>query len=245
MSAAASVDPNGSIVSYSWTFGDGAGATGATTTHTYAQDGNYTVRLIAVDNDGLADTVFTTTKVANVAPAIALFAGDTLLPGETYSKSSSFTDPGADPWSATVNYGDGSGTMALPLSAKTFSLSHTYANVGTFTVTVGVSDDHVTSTSTATVLVWSPVQGVQSALDLVNAMASDGRLSGGSANALGSKLDAALKQLDAGKTTPAANQLNATRNQLDAMVGSGQLPASVLQPLHTLVDRLIATLGRP
>jgi len=245
MSAAASVDPNGSIVSYSWTFGDGAGATGATTTHAYAQDGNYTVRLIAVDNDGLADTVFTTTKVANVAPAIALFAGDTLLPGETYSKSSSFTDPGADPWSATVNYGDGSGTMALPLSAKTFSLSHTYANVGTFTVTVGVSDDHVTSTSTATVLVWSPVQGVQSALDLVNAMASDGRLSGGSANALGSKLDAALKQLDAGKTTPAANQLNATRNQLDAMVGSGQLPASVVQPLHTLVDRLIATLGRP
>ena len=55
MSAATSVDPNGTIVSYSWSFGDGgAPATGVSTTHTFAQDGNYNVRLITVDNDGLA-----------------------------------------------------------------------------------------------------------------------------------------------------------------------------------------------
>jgi DNA/RNA endonuclease G (NUC1) len=244
MSAANSIDPNGSIVSYSWTFGDGASATGSTTTHTYAQDGDYKVRFIAVDNDGLADTLFTTAHVANVAPTIAAFAGDTLLPGETYTTASTFTDPGADPWTASVNYGDGSGTMALALNAKAFSLSHTYANAGTFTVTVGVTDDHVTSTSTATVLVLSASQGVESAMDLVSAMASDGRLSGGNANAISSKLDAALKQLNAGKTTPAANQLGAALNQLDAMVRSGQVPASVMQPLHTLVDRLIASIGK-
>ena len=53
-----------------------------------------------------------TATVANVAPIVGAFAGATLLPGETYTASGSFTDPGADPWTATVDYGDGTGTDA-------------------------------------------------------------------------------------------------------------------------------------
>ena len=50
-------------------------------------------------------------------------------------------DPGTDTWTATVDYGDGSGSQALPLTGKTFELSHVYADNGSYTVTVTVNDD--------------------------------------------------------------------------------------------------------
>jgi len=53
-----------------------------------------------------------------------------------------FTDAGADTWTATVNYGDGSGAKPLTLNAdKTFGLSHVYADNDVYTVTVTVSRD--------------------------------------------------------------------------------------------------------
>lgn len=67
--ASGSVDPNGSIVSYAWDFGDGNSGTGVAPTHTYDFFGSYTVRLVTTDNDGLVDTVSTTVEVAQVTPA--------------------------------------------------------------------------------------------------------------------------------------------------------------------------------
>ncbi|MEZ4700752.1 MAG: FG-GAP-like repeat-containing protein [Rhodothermales bacterium] len=49
--ASASSD-NGSIVSYAWTFGDGATGTGVTASHTYAAYGTYTITLTVTDNEG-------------------------------------------------------------------------------------------------------------------------------------------------------------------------------------------------
>ena len=60
--------------------------------------------------------------------------------GATFTSSGSFTDPGADTWTATVDYGDGSGDQPLSLGPdKTFTLSHVYADNGRYTVTVTVS----------------------------------------------------------------------------------------------------------
>ena len=42
--ASASFDTGGSISAYEWTFGDGATATGVTTSHTFTVDGTYAVR---------------------------------------------------------------------------------------------------------------------------------------------------------------------------------------------------------
>ena len=54
----------------------------------------------------------------------------------------SFADPGADTWTATVDYGDGSGVQALGLNQnKTFDLAHVYANSGGYAVEVCVTDD--------------------------------------------------------------------------------------------------------
>ena len=64
--ATASSDPDGSITSYAWNFGDGTGtASGATTSHVF-QSGTYTVTLTVTDNDGASAS---TTRTVTVAAA--------------------------------------------------------------------------------------------------------------------------------------------------------------------------------
>ncbi|MHB1135156.1 MAG: PKD domain-containing protein, partial [Chloroflexota bacterium] len=137
----------------SWTatvdYGDGTGvqalsldqaAKTISLSHTYADNGSYTVT-VTVD-DGTAtgtDTVLVT--VNNVAPSVNAGAATvTISAGGTFSQSGSFTDPGADTWQATVNYGDDTGVQPLTLTGKTFSLSHVYDTPGAYTVTVVVTE---------------------------------------------------------------------------------------------------------
>lgn len=47
-----SSDPDGSIASWAWTFGDGGTASGAAVSHTYAASGAYTAQLTVTDNQG-------------------------------------------------------------------------------------------------------------------------------------------------------------------------------------------------
>jgi PKD repeat protein len=54
--ASGSSDPDGSIASYDWDFGDGNTATGATTSHTYDAGGTYAVTLTVTDDDGATDS---------------------------------------------------------------------------------------------------------------------------------------------------------------------------------------------
>ncbi|MFC2095737.1 PKD domain-containing protein [Candidatus Bipolaricaulota bacterium] len=51
---AASSDPNGSIVTYMWSFGDGSTGSGSSVLHTYATQGSYTCTLTVTDDEGLA-----------------------------------------------------------------------------------------------------------------------------------------------------------------------------------------------
>lgn len=58
-----SSDPDGSLVAYDWTFGDGGTASGATSTHTYTAAGSYSAQLRVTDNGGLTATSSVTITV--------------------------------------------------------------------------------------------------------------------------------------------------------------------------------------
>lgn len=65
-----STDPEGGELSYSWTFGDGSGASGVQAAHAYAAAGPYEVMLTVTDAGGLSDSIGRTVQVQR--PFIAL-----------------------------------------------------------------------------------------------------------------------------------------------------------------------------
>lgn len=67
--ASASSDPDGSIVSYVWSFGDGGSGSGITATHTYNSTGTYTAQLTVTDDDGATDTATTQTIQVSAPPS--------------------------------------------------------------------------------------------------------------------------------------------------------------------------------
>ena len=67
-----SYDPDGSIVSYEWDFGDGNNGTGVSPNNTYTQNGTYTVNLTVTDNKNATD-VNTTTATVTSAPVVTTY----------------------------------------------------------------------------------------------------------------------------------------------------------------------------
>ncbi|MFO0957424.1 MAG: PKD domain-containing protein [Isosphaeraceae bacterium] len=131
--------------SYAFDPGDGSGfgPYGASSTITLPTTtyGARTVRARIKDKDGGFSEYTASITVLNVAPAVNVGGNASIVVGAALSRSGSFTDPGADHWTATVDYGDNSGIQPLTLNPdKTFKFNHVYAAPGTFTVTVGVDD---------------------------------------------------------------------------------------------------------
>jgi len=61
--ATGSADPDGSIVSYLWDFGDGANASGPLASHAYSKDGSYKATLTVTDDRGATGTASTNLTV--------------------------------------------------------------------------------------------------------------------------------------------------------------------------------------
>jgi len=174
---------------------------------------------------------------------VSPLGGASLLPGEAYSAEGAFDDPGADQWTATVDYGDGPGARPLALSGKTFRLRHTYDRAGTYTVAVAIADDDGGSgTRAATVVVQTPQAALQGVSRDVAGLVAAGTISRGNGNALDAKLNAASRQLDAGNGTAARNQLGAFVNQVEAMQRSRRLPAADASRLTSAARRIVAAI---
>lgn len=88
------------------------------------------------------DYSYSSFSVNSISPQVKPLSGGTINAGDTYSENGSFTDFDSTSWTGTVDYGDGSGVHPLTLNSdNTFSLNHQYVNVGTYTVTVNITDN--------------------------------------------------------------------------------------------------------
>jgi len=143
---------NAGTPSFTWTVTkDGADfASGDTSTVSFTPDdnGTYAVSLTVtgIDPDTAASSSATATDsvdVTNTPPSIAPLSDATIDEGQTFTAHGTFTDLGtADTFTATVDYGDGTGVQSLSVNPdNSFDLSHAFAGTGSFTVTVTVTDD--------------------------------------------------------------------------------------------------------
>jgi hypothetical protein len=172
-----SSDPDGDALTYTWDFGNGVTGSGPTlpTSYTYPDNPNpgtaFTITVTADDGKGGTATQTTTATVGNVTPtitgatipsAVTLASGGaaTTISGVTY------TDPGAadGPFTTAIQCGDG--TMA------TAAGQCTYTTVGTYTVSVTVSDKDggVSQPFTGTVRVAYPWTGFFQPVDNPNVL---------------------------------------------------------------------------
>ncbi len=157
--------------------------------HTFANllpnQADYQVTLTVADKNGHATPASVVTfpvAVKNLPPVVTIVGGNAALPlpSPTYSATGSFADASGDgPWTGTVDFGDGSGVQSLSASinqaTRTFSLSHTYAQAGPFTVTVKIKDalgaeSTVVQSPSSQVLVtvYTPVQALSLAAAVPN-----------------------------------------------------------------------------
>lgn len=160
--ASASYDPDGIIAIYFWEFGDG---TNVTTTsfvlvnHVYVDVGTYIVTLTVTDNDNLTDTIASAVTVSSpeLQPPVADF---------TYSPESPVVDemvtfdPSAsyDPDGVLVTFFWQLGDGAIKYTLTSVPVDHAYADTGTYTVRLTVTDDHgLTDTYEETVTVTLPL----------------------------------------------------------------------------------------
>jgi PKD repeat protein len=154
-----SSDPDGSIASYEWTFGDGGTSTAPNPSRTYGGTGNYTVTLTVRDNQGATAGASHVVHVEapppppppNRPPSVNAGPDDRVLLGLGYRLNASFTDPDNGPWDYTVEWGDGTSTSGRTPSPGSISPSHTFI-LGRFTIRVTVTDSQGLSDSDTMVL---------------------------------------------------------------------------------------------
>ncbi|MEP6563450.1 MAG: PKD domain-containing protein, partial [Nakamurella sp.] len=150
--AAGSSDPDGTVTSYAWNWGDGTSSTGAPSTHLYAAGGSYQVTLTVTDNSGAASTVSHSVNpvaAANVPPLSAFTSDCTLLTCTVDSAPAS--DPDGTLAGFVWDFGDSS-------TGSGATSQHTYATAGTFTVSLTVTDNQgATAVVTHPVVVTAPV----------------------------------------------------------------------------------------
>jgi PKD repeat protein len=142
-----STAPSGQSLTYAWDFGDGGTATGVKPSHTYANSGNFNVKLTVTDTAGATNSSTVPVEVVPlpVSNPGGPYTGKVNV-AVTFNGSASTVPPGQTP-GYSWNFGDNStGTGAMP--------THAYSTTGTFTVTLSVKDDTGgvdTNSTTATI----------------------------------------------------------------------------------------------
>lgn len=138
--------------SYSWNFGDSSTGIDQFTSHSYSNQGNYSVTVTVSDSESPSRTVTSTRSVVVSAPP-PLTISFSYLPSKPVAGSPvTFTSSetgGVPPYSLSWNFGDGT-------TGVSGSAGHTYISPGTYTVVFIVNDSaspHNTQTTSQTIIV--------------------------------------------------------------------------------------------
>lgn len=148
---------DGSIVDYSWDFGDGSSGNGVSTSHGYAADGTYTVVLTVTDDvgaNGTANQEVTVSAAPNNSPT-ASFTDRCRGATCRFNDRSSDSDGSIVSWS--WNFGDGESSTAQ-------SPTHTYTGEGQFIVQLTVTDDQGAPGSSTTTINCAVGKGKKASL---------------------------------------------------------------------------------
>lgn len=146
LDASKSYDPDGTIVSYTWDFGDGTSGSGKKVSHTYAAPGDYTVTLTVRDDDGAVDTdtavVHIHETAVNQKPVPVITMKSHAHVGELveFNASKSY-DPDGSIISYVWRFGDGKADYGK-------TVYHSYSTSGVYRVELVVVDDDGFSNST-------------------------------------------------------------------------------------------------
>lgn len=139
--ASAAADPDGTIVSYSWDFGDQTTGQGKIVKHTYKAAGTYKVTLTVTDDKGATSSAFQNLVIKEQVlppnqPPLVTFSFTPTEP--KVNEPVEFDASGSTDDGEIVRYqwefGDGE-------TAEGQTVTHTYKTAGTFTVKLTVTDD--------------------------------------------------------------------------------------------------------
>ena len=144
--ASASTPDGGTIVSYTWDFGDGTGKSvpSSSVEHNYTAVGNYNVTLTVTDSETKTDTTWQIVTVRDYPVAIFTHSPERPIVDETVTFDASLSTPeGGSITSYYWDFDDGaSANVTTPIT------THTYTAVGDRNVTLTVTDNE-TLTDTA------------------------------------------------------------------------------------------------
>jgi PKD repeat protein len=137
----------GIVSSFAWNFGDGSTGTGVRPSHTYKDDGIYTVTLTVFNDSGDDDTKSTTATVSNIAPVVQAGNDKTANEGASVQFNGSVFDPGVlDVHVYSWNFGDGR-------TGAGKDISHVYRDNGSFKAKLTVNDGGANGIDSLTVFV--------------------------------------------------------------------------------------------
>lgn len=156
-SSAGSTDPDGTIVSYLWNFGDGSTSTLANPSHSYSTAGSKAVTLTVTDDRGGSATDSATTTItssANQAPAVNAGPDLNVVRPNAATLNGTVTDDGLPSGTLTIAWSkvSGPGTVSF-VSPNTASTNAFFSSNGTYVLRLTASDSVATSTDDVTVIV--------------------------------------------------------------------------------------------
>mgnify|MGYP001059971866 CR=1 FL=1 len=154
--ASESYDPDGTIISYQWCFGDetpNASRPEATISHTYSALGDYTVTLTVTDNAGLKGTTSQAISINDYPMAKFTFSPTRPLVNETVTFNATESSPnGGTIVSYFWNFGD-----EQTANTTTPIITHAYSAVGNYTVTLTTTDSYgLTDNCTESITIIKP-----------------------------------------------------------------------------------------